>query len=110
MTTGSAGHGTTQTSHEHINALRAAEFEQGRRKRLWIRLASVAATLIVIVVVAAMALTSRQVSDAATKVAPDCTLRNTSGAQVSLASYRERMSCCTSARAPAARPASCRWP
>jgi peroxiredoxin len=44
--------------------------------------------VVVILVVAAMALTSRQVSSAATKVAPDFTLTNTSGAQVSLASFR----------------------
>jgi peroxiredoxin len=88
MATGTAGHGTTQTSHEHINALRAVQVEQGRRKRLRIRLASVAATLVVIGVVVAMALTSRQVSSATTKVAPDFTLSTTSGTQVSLAALR----------------------
>ena len=88
MTARTSRQGPTQTSHEHINALRAAQVEQARRKRLRIRLASVAATFVVIGVVVAMALTSRQVSSATTKVAPDFTLTTTSGTQVSLAALR----------------------
>ena len=88
MTTGTSRHGTTQTSHEHINALRAAQAEQGRRKRLWVRLASVGATLAVIGVIVAMMMSSRQESSAVTRVAPDFTLTDTSGTQVSLAALR----------------------
>ena len=88
MTTGTSRQGPTQTSHEHINALRAAQAEQGRRKRLWVRLASVGATLAVIGVIVAMMMSSRQESSAVTRVAPDFTLTDTSGTQVSLAALR----------------------
>jgi peroxiredoxin len=88
MTTGTSAHGTTQASHEHINALRAAKAEQERRRRLKIRVASVGATVAVIALVAAMMLSSRQESSAATRVAPDFTLTNTAGATVSLAAFR----------------------
>jgi len=88
MTTGTSRQGTTQTSHEHINALRAAKVEQEQRKRLWVRLASVAATLAVIGVIVAMMMNSRQESTATTRVAPDFTLTDTSGTQVSLAALR----------------------
>ena len=113
MTARTSRQGTTQTSREHINALRAAQAEQERRKRLWVRLASVGATLAVIGVIVAMMLSSRQETSSVTKVAPDFTLTDTSGTTVSLASFKTnaaRTSCCTSARAPAARPAWSRWP
>ncbi len=88
MTTRTSGHHTEQKSHEHINALRAAKVEQERRRRWWIRMASLIATVAVIAVVVAMALSSRQESSATTRVAPDFTLTDTSGAQVSLAALR----------------------
>ena len=111
MTTGTTGRGTAQASHEHINALRAAQALKDRRRKLRIRIASISATIAVIGIVAAMMLTSRQETSATTRVAPDFTLTNTSGAAVSLSgAAREESSCCTSARAPAARPAWSRWP
>ena len=88
MTTGTGRHDTTQKSREHINALRAAQAEQARRKRLWVRLVSVGATLALIGVIVAMMLTSRQETSATTRVAPDFTLTDTSGVQVSLAGLR----------------------
>ena len=91
MTTGTSSKGTAragQTSHEHINALRAAQAEQARRKKMWVRLASVGATLAVIGLVVAMMMSSRQQSSAATRLAPDFTLTSTSGTQVSLSSMR----------------------
>jgi len=88
MTTGTSGHDTAQKSREHINALRAAKVEQERRRRLWVRLASVGATLAVIGVIVAMMMSSRQESTATTRVAPDFTLTDTSGTQVSLAALR----------------------
>ena len=60
MTTGTTGRGTAQASHEHINALRAAQALKDRRRKLWIRIASISATVAVIGIVAAMMLTSRQ--------------------------------------------------
>jgi peroxiredoxin len=88
MSTGTTKQGIAQTSHEHINAMRAAQVEQERRKRLWVRLASVGATLVVIGVIVAMMMSSRQESSAATRLAPDFTLTDTSGTQVSLGALR----------------------
>jgi len=88
MTTGTSRHGTTQSSHEHINALRAAQVEQERRRRRRIRLVSVAVTVALIGVVVAMMLSSRQETSSTTRVAPDFTLTDTSGKQVSLAALR----------------------
>ena len=88
MTIGTSGHDTAHKSHEHINALRAVQAEQERRRRWWIRAASLGATVAVIGVVVAMMLTSRQESSAATRVAPDFTLTDTSGTTVSLAALR----------------------
>ncbi|NMM22088.1 MAG: redoxin domain-containing protein [Phycicoccus sp.] len=88
MTTGPSRHDTSQTSREHINALRAAKAEQDRRRRWWIRIASIGATAAVIGLVVAMALSSRQESSATTRVAPDFTLTDTSGTTVSLAALR----------------------
>jgi peroxiredoxin len=88
MTTGTSRHGTTQSSHEHINALRAAQVEQERRRRRRIRLVSVAVTLALIGVVVAMMLSSRQETSGGARGAPDLTLTNTSGTQVSLAALR----------------------
>ncbi|MEP7034927.1 MAG: peroxiredoxin family protein [Actinomycetota bacterium] len=87
MTTGTR-QGTAQTSHEHIKALREAQAEQARRKRLWVRLASVGATLAVIGVIVAMMMSSRQESSAVTRLAPDFTLTDTSGTQVTLSALR----------------------
>jgi peroxiredoxin len=88
MTTGTSRHGSAQASHEHINQLRAAQVqqEQGRKRR--IRLVSVGVTLAVIGVVVAMMLSSRQETSSTTRVAPDFTLTDTSGSQVSLAGLR----------------------
>jgi peroxiredoxin len=88
MTTGTSAHDTGLTSHEHINALRAAQVAGERRRRWWIRAASLGATVAVIAVVGAMMLTSRQESSASTRVAPDFTLTNTAGASVSLSALR----------------------
>jgi peroxiredoxin len=88
MTTGTTGRDTAQASHEHINALRAAQVQQDRRRRWWVRIASISATIALIGVVAAMMLSSRQESSATTRVAPDFTLTNTSGATVSLSALR----------------------
>jgi peroxiredoxin len=88
MTTGTSGHGTAQKSQEHINQLRAAQaLKDGRRQRR-IRLTWVGVTVAVIGIVVAMMLTSRQETSATTRVAPDFTLTDTSGAQVSLAGLR----------------------
>ena len=88
MTTGTTGHGTAQASHEHINALRAAQALKDRRRKLRIRIASISATVAVIGIVAAMMLTSRQQTSSVARVAPDFTLTNTSGASVSLSAFR----------------------
>ncbi|MEP7017967.1 MAG: redoxin domain-containing protein [Actinomycetota bacterium] len=88
MSTGTSGHGTAQKSRERVNAMRAAQVTQDRRRKLWIRVASVGATLAVIGVIAWMMLTSQQQTSTATRVAPDFTLTNTSGATLSLASLR----------------------
>jgi len=88
MTTGTSRQGTHETSREQINALRAAQAEQARRKRLWVRLASVGATLAVIGVIVAMMMSSRQETSSTSRVAPDFTLTDTSGTTVSLAALR----------------------
>ncbi len=88
MTTRTSGHGPAQGHKDKINALRAAQVQQERRRRWWIRIASVVATVAVIAVVAAMMLSSRQETSATTRVAPDFTLTDTSGASVSLAALR----------------------
>jgi len=88
MTTGTSGHGTAQKSREHINALRAAQALKDRRRKLRIRLTWLGVTVAVIGIVVAMMLTSRQETSATTRVAPDFTLTDTSGVQVSLAGLR----------------------
>ena len=88
MTTGTSRQETAQTSHEHINALRAAQVQKERRRRLKIRVASVGATVAVIALIVAMMLSSRQETSSSTRVAPDFTLTNTSGTSVSLAALR----------------------
>jgi len=88
MTTGTSGHGTAQQSHEHINVLRAAQAASDRRRQRRIRLTSVGVTVAVIGIVVAMMLTSRQETSATTRVAPDFTLADTAGTQVSLAGLR----------------------
>ena len=88
MTTGTSRQGTHETSWEHINALRAAKVQQEQRRRRRIRFASVGATVAVIAIVVAMMLTSRQESSSVMRVAPDFTLADTSGTQVSLAGLR----------------------
>jgi len=88
MTTGTSKHTTTHSSREHINALRAAQAikDKGRQRR--IRLTWLGVTLAVIGIVAAMMLNSQQQTSSTTRVAPDFTLTDTSGASVSLASYK----------------------
>ena len=88
MTTGTSGHGTAQKSREHINALRAAQALKDRRRQRRIRLTWLGVTVAVIGIVVAMMLTSRQETSATTRVAPDFTLTDTSGTQVSLAGLR----------------------
>jgi len=88
MTTGTTGHGTAQGSREHVNKLRAAQVEKERRRQLRTRLVWLGATVAVIAIVVAMMLSSRQESSSATRVAPDFTLTDTSGTEVSLAALR----------------------
>jgi peroxiredoxin len=88
MTTGTSKHETAQTSHEHINRLRAAQALKTRRRQLRIRLTWVGVTVAVIGIVAAMMLSSRQETSSVARVAPDFTLTNTSGTQVNLAALR----------------------
>ncbi|HEY8820995.1 MAG TPA: redoxin domain-containing protein [Dermatophilaceae bacterium] len=88
MTTGTSKQTTAPTSHEHINALRAAQALKDRRRKLRIRLTWVGVTVAVVGIVAAMMLTSRQETSSVAKVAPDFTLTDTSGTQVSLAALR----------------------
>ncbi len=88
MSTGTSNHRTAQSSREHINALRAAQAIKETRRQLRIRLTWLGVTVAVIGIVAAMMLTSRQETSSVAKVAPDFTLTDTSGASVSLASYR----------------------
>jgi len=90
MTTGTGRHDTTQTSHEHINALRAAQVLQEKRRKRRTRLVSVFVTLALIGVIVAMMLSSRQETSGVTRVAPDFTLTDTSGTTVSLAALRGR--------------------
>ena len=88
MTTGTSRQGTAQTSHEHLNQLRAAQVQQEHRRKRRIRLVSVGATVAVIGVIVAMMLSSRQETSSTTRVAPDFTLTTTSGTSVSLAALR----------------------
>ena len=88
MTTGTSRQGTHETSREHINALRAAKVQQEQRRRRRIRFASVGVTVAVIAIVVAMMLTSRQESSSVMRVAPDFTLTDTSGTQVTLSVLR----------------------
>jgi len=88
MTTGTSRQGTHETSREHINALRAAQALKDRRRQRRIRLTWLGVTVAVIGIVVAMMLTSRQETSATTRVAPDFTLTDTSGVQVSLAGLR----------------------
>ena len=88
MTTGTSRQGAVQTSHEHINQLRAAQVQQERRRKRRIRLVSVGATVAVIGVLVAMMLSSRQETSSTMRVAPDFTLATTSGTNVSLAALR----------------------
>ena len=88
MTTATNKQATTQSSHEHINALRAAQAIKDKRRQWRIRLTWAGVILAVIGIVAAMMLTSRQETSSVAKVAPDFTLTDTSGAQVSLSALR----------------------
>ena len=88
MTTRTSGDGTAQGHKEKINQLRAAQVQKDRRRQLWVRIASIGATVAVIAIIAAMMLSSRQETSATTRVAPDFTLTNTAGASVSLAAMR----------------------
>ena len=88
MTTGTTRQGMHEGSREHINALRAAKVQQEQRRRRRIRFMSVGATVAAIAVIVAMMLTSRQESSSVMRVAPDFTLTDTSGTQVSLADLR----------------------
>lgn len=88
MTTGTSEHSAQQGHREHINALRAAQVKQGRRRRLRIRIAWAVAAVAVIATVTAMALTSRQESSSTKRTAPDFTLTDTAGTKVSLAALR----------------------
>ncbi len=87
MTTGT-GKKAAAPGREHINALRAAQAIKEKRRQLRIRLTWVGVSLAVIGLVVAMALSSRQETSSATKIAPNFTLTDTSGASVSLASYK----------------------
>jgi peroxiredoxin len=87
MTTGT-GKKAAAPGREHINALRAAQAIKEKRRQLRIRLTWVGVSLAVIGLVVAMALSSRQETSSAIKVAPNFTLTDTSGASVSLASYK----------------------
>ena len=88
MTTGTSKHTTAQTSREHINQLRAAQAKNEQRRKLRIRLTWVGVTVAVVGIVVAMMLSSRQETSSAARVAPDFTLTDTSGTQVSLAALR----------------------
>ena len=88
MTTRNSGHAPAQGHKDKINVLRAAQVQQERRRRWWIRIATIGATVAVIAAIVAMALSSRQESSATTRVAPDFTLTTTSGTTVSLAALR----------------------
>ncbi|MEO6145060.1 MAG: redoxin domain-containing protein, partial [Dermatophilaceae bacterium] len=88
MTTETSRQGTAQSSREHINKMRAAQAIKDKRRQLRIRLTWLGVTLTVIGIVAAMMLTSRQETSSTTRVAPDFTLTDTSGAVVTLAALR----------------------
>ena len=88
MTTRTSNHGTAKGSREHVNVMRAAQAIKETRRQLRIRLTWLGVTVAVVGIVAAMMLTSRQESSSAIKVAPSFTLTDTSGASVSLASYK----------------------
>jgi len=79
---------TAQTSHEHINQIRAAQAKKEKRGKLRTRLTWVGVTVAVTGIVAAMMLSSQQETSSVARVAPDFTLTNTSGSQVSLAALR----------------------
>jgi peroxiredoxin len=88
MTTGIGKKERVQASREHVNQLRAAQALKDRRRQWRIRLTWVGVTVAVIGIVAAMMLSSRQQTSSVARVAPDFTLTDTSGAQVSLAGLR----------------------
>ena len=88
MTTGTSRQGTHETSREQINALRAAQALKDRRRQRRIRLTWLGVTVAVIGIVVAMMMSSRQETSSTSRVAPDFTLTDTSGTQVSLAGLR----------------------
>jgi len=88
MTTGTNQQASARGSREHINQLRAAQVSKDRSKRLRSRIIGVGVTVAVLGVIVAMMLSSRQQTSAVTKVAPDFTLTDTTGATVSLASFK----------------------
>jgi peroxiredoxin len=88
MTTGIGKRERVQASREHVNQLRTAQALKDRRRQRRIRLTWVGVTVAVIGIVVAMMLSSRQQTSSVARVAPDFTLTDTSGAQVSLAGLR----------------------
>jgi len=88
MTTGTNRQASARGSREHINELRAAQATKDRSKRLRNRIIGVGVTVVVLGIIVAMMLSSRQQTSAVTKVAPDFTLTDTTGATVSLASFK----------------------
>jgi len=87
MTT-KAAHRVEQARRERANEIRRAQATRERRRRLIRVLAGFAGLLLVAGLVAVMMLTSQPQSSSAARRAPDFTLTDTSGAQVSLSDLR----------------------
>ena len=87
MTT-KAAHRVEQARRERANEARRTQAARERRRRLIRGLAGVSGLLAVVGLVAVMMLTSQPQSSSAARRAPDFTLTDTTGAQVSLSDLR----------------------
>ena len=87
-TTSRAARLTEQAHREHLNDVRREQAAADRRRRRLRLAAWVGGLAVVAAVLTTMAVTSRPESSAATRVAPDFTLIDTSGNQVHLAGLR----------------------
>lgn len=87
MTT-KAAHRAEQARRERVNEARRAQAARSRRRRLIRGSAGIVGVLAVVGLVAVMMLTSQPESSSAARRAPDFTLTDTTGAQVSLGDLR----------------------
>lgn len=88
MTTRTTAHQAEQERREKANQLRRQQEQQDHRRRALVITTWVAVAAVLAAVLAAMMLTSRPASSSEARPAPDFSLVNTDGREVSLADYR----------------------